>query len=72
MSSKSRNSKLGRPFDPVLLKQAKAIASRYQIVLENEDSYWFNFGFNTWSLEGFDSIAFNCTLYNCIIYRKKE
>ena len=49
MSGKSKNSKRqeldpARPFDPEILARAKAIAERYQIVLEREDDWWYGHG----------------------------
>ena len=44
MSNKSKNSDLDRPSSPEVLKQARIIADRYQIVLEQEDDYWFGHG----------------------------
>jgi len=49
MSGKSKNSKRqeldpARPFDPEILSRARAIADRYQIVLEREDDWWYGHG----------------------------
>jgi predicted RNase H-like HicB family nuclease len=49
-SGKSKSSNRGktldpaRPFDPAILARAKAIAERYQIVLEREDDWWYGHG----------------------------
>jgi|WetSurMetagenome_2_1015567.scaffolds.fasta_scaffold32917_5 hypothetical protein len=52
MSDKSRNSKetdaqgrlLDRPFDPVILAEARRIASDYEMVLWFEDGLWYGHG----------------------------
>jgi len=48
-SGRSRGSKaarqaIDRPFAPEILRQAKALAQRYQIVLELEDDWWYGHG----------------------------
>lgn len=35
---------LNRPFEPTVMKRAKAIAGRYRIALWREDSHWFGVG----------------------------
>lgn len=50
MSGKSKNFKdsqgrdASRPFDPAILEEAGRIAARYQIVLEQEDDWWYGHG----------------------------
>ena len=35
---------IGRPFDPQVLRRARAIAARYRIALWREDGRWFGVG----------------------------
>jgi predicted RNase H-like HicB family nuclease len=45
MSKKSKNSKaIDRPFDPKVLRKAEAIAARYQIILLQEDDWFYGHG----------------------------
>lgn len=46
MSAKSKNSSrnIDRPFDPELLRRARAIAESYQIILQSEDGTYFGRG----------------------------
>ncbi len=46
MSAKLKNSKKDprRPFDPEILRQAAAIAEKYQIVIWKEDGYFYGHG----------------------------
>lgn len=45
-SAKSKNSKNDphRPFDPKILRQAAAIADKYQLVIWKEDGYYYGHG----------------------------
>ncbi len=44
MSSKSKNLKVDRPFDPALFKKAESIANEYQIVVWKEDGEFYGRG----------------------------
>jgi len=46
MSAKSRESRkaIDRPFAPDVLKQAKRIAERYQVILSCEEGHWYGRG----------------------------
>jgi predicted RNase H-like HicB family nuclease len=49
MSAKSKSSPkskgaIDRPFDPAILKRARAIAEQYQVILRREDGEWFGRG----------------------------
>ena len=48
MSAKSKSSRksgaVDRPFDPAILDRARKIASRYRVVLRQEDGHWFGHG----------------------------
>jgi len=35
---------IARPFDPAILSEARRVAARYQIVLEQEDDWWYGHG----------------------------
>ena len=43
-SGKSSNKKIDRPFEPSILRRAKEIAERYQIIIQEEDGEFFGRG----------------------------
>ena len=62
MSGKSRESAkaIDRPFSPDVLKQAKQIANRYQVILSCEEGHWYGRGLELPNVFGDGKTASRC------------